>query len=161
MALRKGAAISFSNKQKSTPKAPPNQNLSALTKPSPQFCTHNTSLKPMATLSNKTFYSKTINLQFILKSTDHSPAPNAPNTSNIATSSLAIKLPIVILRFYISLLKLFGLMFSTKPQQGGPFCLDRSDLVNVPINCDNNTKCFKISPLLLPSDKYPQNALAE
>ncbi len=124
MSLGKGAAISFSlTNKRSTPKAPPNQNLLVLTKPSPPFCTHNTSLKPRATLSNKTFYSKTINPECISKSTGHSPNPNAPNTSNVATSSFVIKLLMAILRFYIAPLKLCGLMFLLNPNKIDPSAL--------------------------------------
>jgi hypothetical protein len=41
----------------------------------------------------------------------------------------------------------------TKPKQGGPFRLDRSHLMNVPINYDDNTEHLKTNPLLLPLDK--------
>ena len=51
----------------STPKAPGIRILSVLIKPSPPFYTHNTSLKPKATLSNKIFYSKTTNQQCVTK----------------------------------------------------------------------------------------------
>ena len=45
----------------------------------------------------------------------------------------------------------------TKPKQGGPFCLDRSHCMNVPINYDDNAEHLKIHPLLLPSDERPIN----
>jgi hypothetical protein len=131
MSLGKGAAISFSNKQNSTQKAPRNQNLLALTKPCPQSCTQDTSLKPRATLSNKTFYSKTINLRCISKTADHSPAPNAPNTSNVATSS-AIKLLMAILRFCTALLKLCGPMFSLNPNKVDPSAMTEATLYECP-----------------------------
>ncbi len=41
----------------------------------------------------------------------------------------------------------------TKPQKGGSFRLDRSHLMNVPINYNDDTKRLKTNPLLLPSDK--------
>ena len=34
----------------------------------------------------------------------------------------------------------------TKPKQGGPFCLDRSHLMNIPINYDDNIERTKNSP---------------
>jgi hypothetical protein len=43
----------------------------------------------------------------------------------------------------------------TKPKQGGPFRLDRSHLMNVPINYDDDTKGLKTNPLLLPLDERP------
>jgi hypothetical protein len=43
----------------------------------------------------------------------------------------------------------------TKPKQGGPFCLDCSHLMNIPINFDNNVKCLKTHPLFLPSEERP------
>jgi hypothetical protein len=43
----------------------------------------------------------------------------------------------------------------TKPKQGGPFCLDRSHLMNIPIKYDNDVKCLKTHPLLLPSEERP------
>ncbi len=43
----------------------------------------------------------------------------------------------------------------TKPKQGGPFRLDRSHLMNVPINYDDNAEHLKTPPLLLPSDEHP------
>jgi hypothetical protein len=54
---------------------------------------------------------------------DHSPAPIAPNTSNVAASSFAIKLPMVISRFYTAVLKLCGSMFSINPNIVGPSAL--------------------------------------
>ncbi len=42
----------------------------------------------------------------------------------------------------------------TKPKQGGPFHLDKSNLTNVPINYDDDAKCLKTNPLLLPLDKH-------
>ena len=43
----------------------------------------------------------------------------------------------------------------TKPKQGGPFRLDRSHLMNVPINYDDDAKHLKTHPLLLPLDECP------
>jgi hypothetical protein len=43
----------------------------------------------------------------------------------------------------------------TKPKQGGPFHLDRSHLMHIPINYDDNAECLKTNPLLLLSDKHP------
>jgi hypothetical protein len=43
----------------------------------------------------------------------------------------------------------------TKPKQGGPCCLDRSHLKNVPINYDKDTKCLKTNPFLFQLDKHP------
>ncbi len=43
----------------------------------------------------------------------------------------------------------------TEPKQGGSFRLDRSHLMNIPINYDGNAGPLKTSPLLLPSDKHP------
>jgi hypothetical protein len=43
----------------------------------------------------------------------------------------------------------------TKPKQGGPFHLDRSHLMNVPINYGDDIKHLKTHPLLLPSDEHP------
>ncbi len=43
----------------------------------------------------------------------------------------------------------------TKPKQGGPFCLDRSHLMNIPINYVDNAKRHNTHPLLLPSDERP------
>ncbi len=45
----------------------------------------------------------------------------------------------------------------TKPKQGGLFRLDRSHLMNVPINYDDNAVRLKTHPLLLPSDECPIN----
>ncbi len=45
----------------------------------------------------------------------------------------------------------------TKPKQGGPFCLDRSHLMNVPINYDDDAKRLNTHRLLLPSDECPIN----
>ena len=42
----------------------------------------------------------------------------------------------------------------TKPKQGAPFRLDRSHLMNIPINYDNNAERFKTHPLLLPKDEH-------
>ena len=41
----------------------------------------------------------------------------------------------------------------TKPKLGAPFRLDRSHLMNIPINYDDNVKRSKIHPLLLPKDE--------
>ena len=41
----------------------------------------------------------------------------------------------------------------TKPKQGGPFHLDRSHLMNVPINYDDDAERLKTHPLLLPLDE--------
>ncbi len=43
----------------------------------------------------------------------------------------------------------------TKLKQSRPFRLDRSHLMNVPINNDDNAKCLKTHPLLLPLDEHP------
>ena len=43
----------------------------------------------------------------------------------------------------------------TKPKQGVPFCIDRSHLMNVPINYDDNAERLKTHPLLLPLDERP------
>ena len=43
----------------------------------------------------------------------------------------------------------------TKPKQGGPFRLDRSHLMNVPINYDDDAERLKTHPLLLPLDERP------
>ncbi len=43
----------------------------------------------------------------------------------------------------------------TKPKQRGPFRLDRSHLMNVPINYDDNAERLKTHPLLLPLDECP------
>ena len=46
----------------------------------------------------------------------------------------------------------------TKPKQGGPFCLDRSHLMNVPINYDDDAeRGLKTHPLILPMDERPIN----
>jgi hypothetical protein len=49
--------------------------------------------------------------------------------------------------------EIMGANVLTKPKQGGPFHLDRSHLMNIPINYDNNAKRLKTKPLLLPSNK--------
>jgi hypothetical protein len=41
----------------------------------------------------------------------------------------------------------------TKPKQGSPFRLDRSILMNVPINYDDNVERRLTNPLLLPKDE--------
>jgi hypothetical protein len=41
----------------------------------------------------------------------------------------------------------------TKPKQGAPFCLDRSHLMNILINYDDNVERSKTHPLLLPKDE--------
>jgi hypothetical protein len=41
----------------------------------------------------------------------------------------------------------------TKPQQGGPFCLDRSILMNIPINYNKDVEHNITHPLLIPKDK--------
>jgi hypothetical protein len=41
----------------------------------------------------------------------------------------------------------------TKPKQGAPFCLDRSHLMSILINYDDNDECSKTHPLLLPKDE--------
>jgi hypothetical protein len=49
-----------------------------------------------------------------------------------------------------------GIMWAnifTKPKQGGPICLDRSHLMNISINYNDDTKCLKTHPLLLPSNE--------
>ncbi len=45
----------------------------------------------------------------------------------------------------------------TRPKQGGPFCLERSHLMNVPINYDDDAEHLKAHPFLLPSDERPIN----
>ncbi len=85
---------------------------------------------------------------------DHSPAPNALNTSNVATSSFTIKLPMAISRFYCPT-EIMWANVLTKPKQGGSFCLARSHLTNLPINYDNNTNCLETNPFLLPLDECP------
>jgi hypothetical protein len=44
----------------------------------------------------------------------------------------------------------------TKLKQGGPFCLDHSYLMNIPINYDDNVERTKTHPLLLPQDERPK-----
>jgi hypothetical protein len=44
----------------------------------------------------------------------------------------------------------------TKPTQGGPFRLDRSHLMNFPINYDDDVERTKTHPLLLPQDERPK-----
>ncbi len=44
----------------------------------------------------------------------------------------------------------------TKPKQGGPFRLNRSHLMNIPINYDDNVERTKTHPLLLPQDERPK-----
>jgi hypothetical protein len=41
----------------------------------------------------------------------------------------------------------------TKPKQGGPFRLNRSHLMNIPINYNDDIKRTKTPPLLLPQDE--------
>jgi len=41
----------------------------------------------------------------------------------------------------------------TKPKQGAPFRLDRSHLMNIPINYDDDVERSKTHPLLLPKDE--------
>jgi hypothetical protein len=43
----------------------------------------------------------------------------------------------------------------TKPKQGGPFCLNRSHLMNIPINYNYDIERLKTHPLLLPSEECP------
>ena len=43
----------------------------------------------------------------------------------------------------------------TKPKQGGPFRLDRSHLMNIPIDYNDNVEHTNAHPLLLPKDKCP------
>ena len=45
-----------------------------------------------------------------------------------------------------------------KPKQGGPFRLDRSHLINVPINYDDDAERLKTHPLLLSLDERPINS---
>jgi hypothetical protein len=44
----------------------------------------------------------------------------------------------------------------TKSKQGGPFRLNRSHLMNIPINYDDNIERTKAHPLLLPQDERPK-----
>jgi hypothetical protein len=43
----------------------------------------------------------------------------------------------------------------TKPKQGGPFCLGRSQLMNIPINYNDDVEHLKTHPLLLLSEECP------
>jgi hypothetical protein len=43
----------------------------------------------------------------------------------------------------------------TKPKQGGPFCLDHSHLMNIPIDYNNKVERTNTHPLLLPKDELP------
>ena len=44
----------------------------------------------------------------------------------------------------------------TKPKQGGPFRLDCSHLMNIPINYNNVVECINTYPLLLPKEEQPK-----
>ncbi len=44
----------------------------------------------------------------------------------------------------------------TKPKQGGPYRLNHSYLMNIPINYDDYVERAKTHPLLLPQDECPK-----
>jgi hypothetical protein len=80
---------------------------------------------------------------------DHSPAQNAPNTSNVDTSSLHDKIADGDLEVLYCPTEIMWANVLTKP--------NRSHLMNVPINYDDDTKCLKTHPLLLLLDEHPVN----
>jgi hypothetical protein len=50
---------------------------------------------------------------------------------------------------------------NTKPKQGTPFKVDRSQLMNVPIEYDDDAERAKTDPLLLPEPKTKPNSLTD
>jgi hypothetical protein len=155
MSLGKGATVSFSDKQKIKTKSSTESELVGADQALSSILHTRYFIEAQGCSVKQNILFQDNESQCILKSTDHSPAPNAPNTSNVATSSFTIKLLMVISRYYTALLKLCGPMFSLKPKHGGPFHLDRSNLMNVPINSDEDAEQLKTNPLLLPSDERP------
>jgi hypothetical protein len=63
-----------------------------------------------------------------------SQAPNKPNISNADTSSFATKIADGDLKVIYCPTEIMWAEVLTKPKQGRPFCLNRSHLMNIPIN---------------------------
>jgi hypothetical protein len=85
-----------------------------------------------------------------------SQAPNKPNTSNADTSSFAAKIADGNLEVIYCPTEMMWADVLTKPKQGKPFRLNRSHLMNIPFNYDDNVERTNTHPLLLPQDESPK-----
>ena len=130
MSLRKGATSKFSNKHKlNTIQVPWHLGLLVLTKPFLLSSTQHTSLRHKVTPSNRIFFFKTANLPCSLKSSSF--------LSYIQTKTYQMQKFLHLrqnndrdLEVLYCPTKIMQSVVLTKPEQEGPFHLDRSHLMN-------------------------------
>jgi hypothetical protein len=83
----------------------------------------------------------------------HSPAQNEPNTSNADIFLSATKIEDGNLKVVYCPTEIMWAVILTKPKQGGPFRLDHSILMNIPINYNDDVERNITHPLLILKDE--------
>jgi hypothetical protein len=153
MSMGKGAVISFSNKQKINTKSSsksklvsPNHTLSSILHARYFIEAQGYSIEQNILFQDN---QSTMQLEF------HGSFSSSKQTKHIKCRYYFIcdKIADNNLEVMYCPTEIMWANFLTKPKQGAPFCLNRSHLMNIPINYNDDVECSKTHPLLLPKDE--------